>query len=317
MRGGREVHRWWRRGLFDPSGLRPYNNELNSIPPRQPTTLRARLWIQICGRLLSRRFLKYDAHPIDSGQISMIDYSSLSNDYYINLNLNTEMSLPASRETILGFFERVQKTYPTMRNFYTRESGDFVLEEDKEPGHYRWITIEPRRVCSGYVNPPHPEAAIEQHRLVLELIPYMLSVSTLDCEAIDFMLGFDYSYRGNHDALVSEALGVTPAFEGLLSMPGVQPVNIEPSMTIALDETCRLQARLMVETRTNAYHVRRGEYPEEQISVYFTIRQYGSLPPGVTYEDTLSTLREHSDRLLESHVIDQVLRPLAQAISTK
>jgi len=41
-----------------------------------------------------------------------------------------------------------------------------------------------------------------------------------------------------------------------------------------------LQARLMVETRTNAYHVRRGDFPEDQISVYFTVRQYGSLPSG-------------------------------------
>jgi len=247
----------------------------------------------------------------------MTDYSSLADDYYVNLNLNTEMALPAARETILGFFERVQKTYPTMRNFYTRESGDFVLEEDKEQGNYRWITIEPRRVCSGYVNPPSVEAAMEQHRLVLELVPYMLSVSPLDCEALDMMVGFDFAYRGNHDALVAEALGTSPALEGLLEIPGSQVINLEPSMTIALDDTCRLQGRLMVETRTNAYHVRRGDYPEEQISVYFTVRQYGSLPPGVTYEDTLQKLREHNERLLGQHVVDQILRPLAQAISAK
>jgi len=247
----------------------------------------------------------------------MTDYSSLADDFYVNLNLNTEMALPAARETILGFFERVQKTYPTMRNFYTRESGDFVLEEDKEQGNYRWITIEPRRICSGYVNPPTVEAAMEQHKLVLELVPYMLSVSPLDCEALDLMVGFDFAYRGNHDALVAEALGTSPALEGLMDIPGSQVINLEPSMTIALDDSCRLQGRLMVETRTNAYHVRRGDYPEEQISVYFTVRQYGSLPPGVTYEETLHKLREHNDRLLGQHVVDQILRPLAQAISAK
>ena len=84
----------------------------------------------------------------------------------------------------------------------------------------------------------------------------------------------------------------TPALEGLMDIPGSQVINLEPSMTIALDDSCRLQGRLMVETRTNAYHVRRGDYPEEQISVYFTVRQYGSLPPGVTYEETLQKLRE-------------------------
>ena len=247
----------------------------------------------------------------------MNSYNSLADDYYANMNLNTEMALPSSRETILGFFERVQKTYPSMRNFYTRESGDFVLEEDKEQGHYRWIAIEPRRVCSGYVNPPDVESAMEQHRLVLELIPYMLSVSTLDCEALDFMMGFDFVYRGNHDALVVEALGASSAMDGMLDLPGSQVINFEPSVTVSLDDTCRLQARLMVETRTNAYHVRRGDFPEEHISVYFTVRQYGSLGPGVAFEDTLQRLREHNERMISQHVIDQVLRPLAQAISAK
>jgi hypothetical protein len=71
----------------------------------------------------------------------MIPYESLADDFYINMNLSTEMQLPAGRETILGFFERVQKTYPEMRNFYTRENGDFVLEEDKDLGHQRWISL--------------------------------------------------------------------------------------------------------------------------------------------------------------------------------
>lgn len=247
----------------------------------------------------------------------MLDYSALADDIYVNMNLNTEMALPASRETILGFFERIQKSYPSMRNFYTRDNGDFVLEEDKESGRYRWITIEPRRICSGCVNPSDVETALEQHRLVLELVPYMLSVSPLDCEALDFMLGFDFAYRGNHDALVAEALGTSPAFENLLDVPGTQVINHEPSITLSLDETCRLQARLMVETRTNAYQVRRGEFPEEHISVYFTVRKYGSLPPGTTFEQTLDRLREENERLLASHVIDQVLRPLAQAISAR
>jgi hypothetical protein len=73
----------------------------------------------------------------------------------------------------------------------------------------------------------------------------------------------------------------------------------------------------MVETRTNAYHVRRGDFPEDQISVYFTVRQYGSLPPGFSFEQTLEKLREHNERLMSHFVVEQVLRPLAQAISAK
>ena len=159
-------------------------------------------------------------------------YSSLSDDFYINMNLSTEMELPANRETILHFFERLQKTYPTMRNFYCRDRGDFVLEEDKDRGAYRWCTIEPRRICSGQVNPETVEAAIEQHRLVLELAPYSLTISPLDCEALDLLFGFDFTYRGNHNQVVAEALGSSPSMERILEIPGVTVINYEPSVTV-------------------------------------------------------------------------------------
>jgi hypothetical protein len=244
-------------------------------------------------------------------------YSSLSDDFYINMNLSTEMELPANRETVLHFFERVQKTYPTMRNFYSRERGDFVLEEDKERGSYRWCTIEPRRVCSGQVNPDQIDDAMQQHKMVLELAPYTLSVSPLDCEALDLLYGFDFTYRGNQNQLVSEALGVGPGLERLLEVPGVTVINYEPSLTVALDEECRLQCRWSVETRTNAYQVRIGEYPEEQISVYVTARQYGSLSPHTTFVETLDRLSKVCSDMLEHHVIEHVLQPLARAISMK
>lgn len=103
--------------------------------------------------------------------------------------------------------------------------------------------------------------------------------------------------------------------QAFTSMPGTQVLNFEPAMTISLDESCRRQARLMVETRTSAYQVRRGEFNEEPISVYFTVRQYGSLAADTSYEQTLHELRADCDRLLEEFVFDGILRPLAQAIS--
>ncbi len=247
----------------------------------------------------------------------MSDYDSLADDFYINMNLNTEMKLPDGRETILAFFERVQKAYPSMRNFYTRENGDFVLEEDKDRAQQRWLSLEPRRISSGFVNPDTAEHATAQHQFVLQLIPYMLSVSPLDCEALDYMMGFDFAYSGNHDALVAEALGASGSFDGLLDIPGAQVLNFEPSMTIGLDESCRIQARLMIETRTNAYQVRRNDFPEEHISVYFTVRQYGSLDADTSFESSFARLRERCDHLMENYVTDHVLRPLAQAISAK
>lgn len=247
----------------------------------------------------------------------MNPYSSLCDDFYVNMNLGTEMELPTNRETVLHFFERIQKTYPTMRNFYCRDRGDFILEEDKDQGSYRWCTIEPRRVCSGQVNPDNVIDALDQHKLVLELAPYTLSVSPLDCEALDLLYGFDFTYRGNHNQLLVEALGVNPAMERIAEIPGATVISHEPMITVALDADCRLQFRLSVETRTNAYQVRTGDFPEEQVSVYVTARQYGSLGPDHTYAETMDRLNEVCIEMLESHVIEHVLRPLARTIALK
>ncbi len=242
-------------------------------------------------------------------------FENLATDFYANMHLNTEMPLPNTREAVLDLFGRVQKSYPTMRNFYTRENGDFVMEEDKDQSHHRWISLEPRRICSGFVNPPDLDTAAEQHALILDLVPYMLSVSPLDCEALDYMMGFDFAYRGNHDMLVAKALGCSPAFERLPEIDGATMLNFEPSMTISLDESCRMQARLMVETRTNAYQVRRDEFAEEAISVFFTVRQYGSMEHDSSFAERLTQLQAKCEELMDAFVIDEVLVPLNQAIA--
>jgi hypothetical protein len=244
-------------------------------------------------------------------------YSQFSDDFYVNMNLSTEMELPSGRDTVLHFLERLQKKYPEMRKFYCRDKRDFVLEEDKDRGSYRWASVESRRVCSGQVNPPSLDSALEQHRLVLELAPFMLSLSPLDCEALDVLFAFDFTYRGNHNHLVAEALGINPAMERVLDVPGSTVMNYEPSITLALDEECRTQVRLNIETRTNAFHVRTGDFPEEQISVFLTARQYGSLPHDTTYVQSMDRLTRICQDLVETYVIDQVLQPLARTIATK
>jgi hypothetical protein len=262
-------------------------------------------------------FLPRLASATHEGTFLMNRYSSLSDDFYVNMNLSTEMELPTNRESVLLFFERLQKKYPTMRNFYCREKGDFILEEDKDQGHYRWSTIESRRLCSGQVNPAGLDDALEQHRLVLDLAPYMLSLSPIDCEAIDLLFGFDFTYRGNHNLLVAEALGLNPGLERLLEVPGAAIVNYEPTITLALDEDCRMQCRLSIENRTNALQVRTGEFPEEQLSVYITARRYGALPPNTTFVQVLDSLSRVCSDMVDNYVADSVLAPLARAIAAK
>ena len=247
----------------------------------------------------------------------MTPYASLADDFYVNMNLATEIELPAQRETILQYFERVQKRFPSMSKFYCRDKRDYVLEEDKDQGRYRWAAVEAKRLCSGQVNPSSIDDALEQHRLVLDLAPAFLSVSPLECEALDVLFGFDFAYRGNHNALLAEALGVGPALERLGDAPGARVINYEPSLTIAIDEDCRIQVRVSTETRTNAFQVRTGEFNEEQLSVYVTARQYGSLDPDTSYVDAMDRLAQLAREVVDTCVVEQILRPLARTISLK
>jgi hypothetical protein len=247
----------------------------------------------------------------------MTQLDNLCDDYYINLNLNTEMELPRSREGVLHYFEQVRKRYPQMRHFYSRERNEFVLEEEKAGQKYRWTTVEPRRVLAGQVNPASPSEALELHRLVLDLAPHTLSLSTLDCESLNLIFAFDYVYRGNHNQLIAEALGLPPAYEKMADVPGAKLVGYEPSFQFTCDEDCRLVARISIETRTTHQAIRTGDFPEEQFSIYLTGRRFGSLDPGESFVSAYDQVAAFCERLLHEFVIENVLRPVQQAIVIK
>lgn len=247
----------------------------------------------------------------------MNPYSSMCDDFGVYSYLNTKMELPTRRETVLHFFDTLQKTFPQMTDFDCRESGEYVLEEDREQGAYRWVTLESRRICTGYVNPPELEAADVQHERVLEIAPYHLDFNALDCEALDVLFAFDFMYTGNHDEVVAEALGLNTTLESLVQMPGSRVINYEPSLMLSLDEACRLQCRLSIETRTNAYMVRTGQFQESPISVYFTVRQYWGRQPFKTFGESYKNQRKLLQELVDSHIVPAVVRPLAETIAAR
>jgi len=247
----------------------------------------------------------------------MDSYKSLCDDFYVTLTLSTEMELPNNRETVLHYFERVRKQYPSMQKFYNRSQGHYVLEEEKDGGQYRWTTLEPRRIYSGVVNPVSAELALQQHQTILDLAPPFLSLSPIDCDSIELVFGFDYNYRGNHNELLMEALGVHPMHEKFAQLPGRKILNNEPALTMCLDEDCRWQFRCSVETRTSEYQVRSGEYPEEQISVYLTARYSGSLENESGFSETLNRLAEINSQMVQDYAIENVLEPLKSTISIR
>ena len=135
----------------------------------------------------------------------MTPYSSLCDDFGIYSYINTKMELPTNRETVLHFFNSLQKQFPTMTDFDCRGANEYVLEEDREQGSYRWIGLEPKRFASGYVNPPSVEIADAQHERVLECaVSPGFRVARL--RALDVLFSFDFNYSGNHDEVVAEDL---------------------------------------------------------------------------------------------------------------
>ena len=244
----------------------------------------------------------------------MSQYSQYVEDFYINMTLYTEMELPTDRQSLLHFFDRVSKKYPSMGNFYNRERNEYVLEEEKDGTGYRWCSTEAKRVNSGAVNPESVDEAIAQHRFVLDQVPYALSVSHLDCESLSLMYGFDFNYRGNHNDLLSEVLGLIPVFDRIAQRPDVRLTSYEPSLQLALDADCRTQCRLSFEPRTTSRSIKTGEFQEELLSVYFTVRRFGSLSSEAAFGDTLAELDTVSRDLVDGYLVENVLAPLHQAI---
>src|SRR5262245_10667272 len=247
----------------------------------------------------------------------MTPYGSMCDDFAVQVNLATKMELPGRREPVLHFFESLQKSFPKMIDFERRDGGDFTLEEERDSGSYRWVTLENRRLCIGYVNPASLDGVDDTAERVLEMGPAHLDISSLDAEALDVMFTFDFNYAGNHDEVVAEALATGTPMENLISLPNSKVLNYEPTIMLSLDENCRLQCRLSIETRTNAYQIRTGQFPDAAISVYFTVRQYWGKQTFKTYAESYVNQRRIAQELCDSHVIPHVIQPLSQAIAAK
>ena len=247
----------------------------------------------------------------------MNNYASLCDDFGVSTYVHGKLEMPTGRETVLHFFEAVQKAFPKMTEFEKRSDNEYMLEEDREAGSYRWASLDARRLCAGFVNPPSLDDADMHNERILEIAPYHLDISGMQTESMDVLYYFDFLYQGNHDEVVAEALTTGTPLEGLIQVPAARVLHYQPTMMLALDEGCQFQARLSIETRTNAYQVRTGQFPEAPITVYFTVRQFWGKQPFKTFAESYHNQRRVLDELVGTYIVPQVITPLAKAISTK
>lgn len=244
-----------------------------------------------------------------------VDFTNVADDFFVNLNFQTVVDLPDSRETVLSFLEVVQKEFPDMENFYLRESGEHVLEGDHEGGSYTWLEIQKNRLTAGCFNPPSPENAYHRHGRILERSKYYLGLGGLDMECLDAIFGFNLNFHGNRDAIVAQALLGGSALSAFLTDPGVKPLECEPNIAIALDESCCVQARISVETRSSSYQVRTGQYEDEPITIYLTVRRYPGNGKADSPEESFAKMCGSCEDLAERIVVPQIIQPIAAAIA--
>ena len=247
----------------------------------------------------------------------MNSYASLCDDFGVSTYLHSKFDMPNGREPVLHFFEAVQRAFPKMTEFEKRSDGEYMLEEDRDAGSYRWCSLDGRRLCAGFVNPPTIEEADAHNERVLEMAPFHLDLHAMQTESLDVLYYFDFVYQGNHDEVVAEALASGTPLEGLAQVPGGRVLHFQPTLTMALDEGCQLQCRLSIETRTNYYQVRSGQFPEAPISVYFTVRQFWGKQPFKSFIESYHNQRRVLDELANSYVIPNVITPLQRVIGAK
>lgn len=247
----------------------------------------------------------------------MNSYASLCDDFGVSTYVHSKLDMPTSRETVLHFFETVQKAFPKMTDFEKRGENDYLLEEERDSGSYRWTSLDLRRLCCGYVNPPSLDDADAHNERILEIAPYHLDLSSMQTDSMDVLYYFDFTYQGNHDEVVAEAFATGTPLEGFTQIPAARVLHYQPTLMLALDESCQLQCRLSIETRTNAYQVRTNNFPEAPITVYFTVRQFWGKQPFKTYVDSYHNQRRILDELTNSYVVPHIINPLAKAIAAK
>ena len=244
-------------------------------------------------------------------------FSAFCDDFYVNMRLGSQLTLPTQRDTLLHFFERVQKGFPNLTRFRKNDNNEYNLEEDRSGAGYRWVSLEPRRLTAGHVNPSDVEEALKLHSLLLDMAPHHLGLSPIEIDYLDVLFGFDLSFGGNHDEVIAESLFPESPLNCLLEEEGARAVDFQPTVTVALSEDCRMQARIDIVTRTNSYQVRTGDYSNDVISVYLILRRYWGDRPNEPMESMLARMAEKAEALCESHIVPRVLRPISTAIASR
>lgn len=248
-----------------------------------------------------------------------IAFGAHCDEFHISTRLFLKLDLALERETVLHFFESVQREMPTLRKLRRREDGSLLLEEDADDtGARRWLRLDEGALRLGYHNPPAVEDAQRLAQIVLKMAPYHLTLAELDYDHLEVVVGFDLEYRGNHDQLVSDTFFAEGPLAGLMSHPSVvHTIDSQPFLGVALADNCETQAYVEIKSRTSTYEVRTGQYEPQALSVFLTLRRYWGFAESESLLDAHQDLTNRASEWASQRVVPFVVNPLAQAIASR
>lgn len=242
-------------------------------------------------------------------------YGALCDDFYINQKLSLKMDLPTDRETLLHLFDRVRKSMPGMDRL-RRYQAELALECTRRDAEYRWLALRRNSIRTGHVNPQGMTEGFELHRLILELAPYHLTISPLDVDYLELVLGFDLECKANHDDVVYEALFSSAPVSPLLRMKGARVVDVQPVFGASLTEKGDLQCFFDVKTRLKNRRGKASRFRDEPISILLTLRQYGPINEISELGPQLDMLSAKAQDIATRQLIPHLLTPIARQITS-
>lgn len=248
----------------------------------------------------------------------MWSFSALCDEFFVSARLRFKLDLSPSRETVLHYFEQIRRRHPEVTRFRRRDDGGLVLDQEDRGEHgRRFLRLDHDALKVGVCGPDCPETVADFSATVLDLAPTHLSLSDLDYDHTELVLGFDFEYAGNHDELVAEALFSEHPLLNALSGPDRRVIDFQPFLGVALNDECDLQAYLELKSRTSAYEVRCGDFDQSALSVYLTLRRYWSGSLDISLARLHKQMLGVAADLAQTRIVPTIIQPLAAAIASR
>lgn len=245
----------------------------------------------------------------------MTNYNSFCDDFYVDMYVSTRFDLPTERDILLTFFERITRQFPYMTTL-ARQAGGYNLEHNSDSGaKNKWVSVDTDRLGAGSVNPESLEEAFEMPKLVLDVMPYLLGIRSLDIDCIDLTFAMDFECSGNHNEIIAEAvLGNSPFAKILESSTAV--INVAPTAIMAVSNDLDTRIRLTIDSRTDEDEIKKQNFDKNKpISLYMTARQYPKDGRKFEPEAAFDKLCMTAIDFMDEKVVPNLINPLANAIA--